>query len=1058
MSGRRLIVLLVVLGLVTVTFLSFFFGARKPKADPAGLLETPEPRAPSDEARLGETAETDERREQAFKDKGLLQGLVLSIDGRPIQEARVVLHGLRKEDANAMAGSDGLGVPERRTLESTTGAGGRFRFAEDLEDSPFGAVLLAYHVGHRAGGLDLLGDPGQWPTELVVTLEPAAPISVEVVDPSGKPQGGAVVHHSGKPGRPARDAALTIHERFFAQQALTKPDGRAELGPFPGEQTLWAEKGELISVPWQGVRPSALVLTLGESFTVGGTLALTGQAASSETAGLRILVSGLTGNLWRPLVCMRDAQPGDWGPLRVPLGRVSRYKARVDGAPVVLVEQSFERPRAGSHRRIDFAVETGVAVFLAVQDESAAPIPAAHAEAWSGQTLSPESSFEAAARPDGVIPLACVPPGWFRVRVSAPGYATQDLEAEAVDKITFPIMLQKGGSIAGRCVHEGALVTDFKIIYWKSGNLQFNRSESFFGREDGRFEVDGLATGDWAIHAASPSYPCGKPVIVSVNAESSTEVELELPTAIPGGGRIAAADTGEPIADALVQPYSSGGSGRSYPWGPGVPSAPDGTFELDAFVLGVNHVTIEAPGFALLEAEADATDEGFLDWGDIRLFRPQTLQVSLLGLENLQGADPSAFRACTEQGHILPEKRFDQDGIVRYEGVPPGDHRLMVYYPEDSWGRLQLRLDPGTEWNFTLKVSGDRRLAVHVLDSSGRVPANVAGVYWTAQEETGVFVARFDWTEDGHASFEGIQAARGQLWVLARDDSIVATKDVDFGTDSARTVEIRLGEEPFRVRVVNPDREPIPGAWVTIRSTSGEEIHGADDSGTDGWTELGGLPAGPLLMDVQHAVVGSSFGIPVDASTKELEYVFEAVGSLELELVDGDVPLAGALTRIQTKAGLTLGDARQTDDQGRVSYVSLGEGNYHFACHRADCWPTSVSEELAPGEQARVRVQMRRLADLEFTLLTTDGLPVSGAEVEIRSLEFDVPVATWIEAERVRAPGGLATDTRGTVRVEGLPRGAYAWALTAAGQELGGSFELEPAQTNRVSALLEPQR
>jgi hypothetical protein len=74
--------------------------------------------------------------------------------------------------------------------------------------------------------------------------------------------------------------------------------------------------------------------------------------------------------------------------------------------------------------------------------------------------------------------------------------------------------------------------------------------------------------------------------------------------------------------------------------------------------------------------------------------------------------------------------------------------------------------------------------------------------------------------------------------------------------------------------------------------------------------------------------------------------------------------------------------------------------------------------------------------------------------VEFKSLEFDVPVDTWLREKKIRAPGGLTTDKRGTIRVEGLPRGEYSWSLTAFDQPLTGSIELEAAKENRNSAFL----
>jgi hypothetical protein len=426
----------------------------------------------------------------------------------------------------------------------------------------------------------------------------------------------------------------------------------------------------------------------------------------------------------------------------------------------------------------------------------------------------------------------------------------------------------------------------------------------------------------------------------------------------------------------------------------------------------------------------------------------------LVGLEALNGLGAEDFRVFTQEGYILPEKRFDGEGVARYDNVPPGDMRLMVYHPDGSWARLHLRLDPGKDWNYDLMVAGNRKLEVNATDDRGQALPYVPNVMVGAHEETGFLVVRMKETVDGIAAFEGIRAAKVQVFVLDRDFNFVASKDVAFGSDATKSIEMRVGEQPFRVHVMDLDHAPIPGASVTIRSAAGAEIHGVSQTDADGWADLVGLPSGPLLMDVQHGVVGRRFGVPIDASVKELEFVLEATASLELDLLDGDEPLAGVLTRIQTTAGVTLGDARQTDNKGRARYESLGEGNYHLACHRDDCWPTTVNEDLAPGEQARVPVQMRRLADLEFTLLSPDGLPVADVPVEFTSLEFDVPIDTWLREEKIRAPGGLTTDKRGSIRVEGLPRGKYSWSLTAFVQPLTGSIELEAAKENRAPAYL----
>jgi hypothetical protein len=1045
--------------IASVGVIWFLARDRKTPHDFATSPSHPQESSPGREPSLEQPAVTsDERREVAIE-SALLRGRVVSVAAGPVRDARVIWLSLTKADAPV---AQTWSVPEweqedRWAGEARSDINGFFELSADKEH-PHGSVLIAFHPQHYPGGIDLTAERGQWPTIPQIELEPATPVQVRVVDPSGKPRSGATVNHASLPRSPRPEQPpIERYERFFAQKGLTGPDGKVVFPPFRGEQVLWAQLGGLISVPWQGPQPSSVVLTLGESFTIGGTVAFPDWSATD--AGIdgepRITVSGLTGNLWRQVAILRDVPHGPWGPMRVSLAGISRYRIRLEGGRIIPVEELFDPPRRDSHQRIDFIATAGAELVLQVADESANPISTARAEAWSGPRQAPSAWVHGTAGPDGAIRLGGLPAGLVRFNVSAPHHAAQELmEIEISDSTTLDVTLQKGGSIGGRCVHENVPVTDFEVIYWKVANIRVLHSETFLGREDGSFQIEGLVPGDWSLHAASPTFPSGRPVTVSVTVEDETQVELELPTAIRGGGRVIDADTGEPVAGARVQPHTSGGLDRGLPWGPGVLTSEDGSFDVDAFTLGLNHLTVDAHGFAVCEVETNATSTDFVDCGDIRLVRPQVLQVSLLGLERSSGLSPEAFLARTEQGYILPEKRFDSAGVVQYANVPPGDLRFIVVHPDGSWARLGLRLDPGKDWTFDLKVAGERKLDVHVAGPRGQPLPYTPSVLVRAQEDNGILVLRFGETDGGRASFEGIRTGKVQISVLDPDLEYVASREIDFATDSS-SIEILVGEEPLRVHVVDADRAPVPGASIRVRSNDGAESLGLGQTDADGWAELVGLPSGSLLMDVQHGVLGRSFGVPIDASAKELEFVLDAGGSLELELSDGDMPLPGVLTRIQTKAGLTLGDARQTDDQGRVRYDSLGEGSYHLACHRDDCWPTTVDEDLAPGEQARVRVQMRRLADLEFKLLGLDGLPIADVPVEFESIEFDVPIDAWLAAERIRAPGGLTTDKRGTIRVEGLPRGSYSWSLTAFEQPLSGSIELEPAKENRASAFLQ---
>ena len=994
-----------------------------------------------------------------------LRGQVRSDSGDPIAGARVTWIALQKEDTepNPSWPNPGWGVPERLAIEVWTDGRGEFVFkSRPGPDLSLGSVLTALHPGHLAGGVDLGTDEKRWPAMVEIVLAPSEPIAVSVVDARGKSQAGATIHHVCKVREltPWHPTAAGIHERFFSQRVLSDASGRAELASFPGEQALWAERDELASRPWQGLQPTQVVLTLGESFTLGGTVTYPdrNEWAPEYEGERRILVSGLVENLWRPLVTLRDVQEGEWGPVRVPMDGVARYKARFEGVPVMPVEENFDRPKSSSYRRIDFVIERQAELYLLVKDESGQPLTNAKAIAWWGPTAYPTVDglyVEGASRPDGFLYLGTFPPGIINYRVNAPGYATVDSDERVPSEYTVEILLKKGGSISGRCLQTGKPVSDFEVIYWKDGSIQIHQRASFLGRENGNFELDNLTPGGWFLHASMASHPGGRPLLAPVAADSEAHVVIEIPAAIRGGGRIVDAESREALTNAQVQVYSSGGMERSFPWGAPIPVGPDGSFDLDAFVLGTNYLTAAAEGYAVGEAKVIASSAEFLDWGDIGLFRPQALLVSLLGIEGLDEISPSELWAATVQGHLLPEKHFNLDGTLQYDGVPPGDHRLVVTYPDGSWARLNLRLDPGKAWDFDLKVSGDRRLDLRVVDARGEPLSFTPMVLIMGQEETGTFVSRMKTaSEDGRVAFEGIRSKQVQVTVFGSDTSVLVSRDLSFGENPTLEAEIRAGEAPMRVRLVDEDGAALPGGWVLIRSSSGIEVHGKDDTDADGWASLFGIPEGPVLADINHGIAGRRQGIPLDASVREHELVLEAKGSLELRLVDGDEPLASVAARIQTSGGVTLSEALQTDAAGLVRFEPVGEGTYRIGLRRTDCWPTFVEKRLGADDRAHLDVQMRRLADLELTVFDRAGLPVSGMEIGLRSIEFGAEVDAWLREETVRAPNGLTTDSRGVLRVEALPRGDYAWSASVEGELLTGTFELVAARVNQVPIRL----
>lgn len=986
-----------------------------------------------------------------------LQGRVVSSEGVAIPGVEVAWIALEAEDAelNPPWPLGGWGIPDRAKVVVRTDMSGVFMFAAmPATELTYGSVLTAARNGYFPSGQDLPPAKEEWPSFIEIALEPTQPVSVEVVASNGQPQAGATVHHVTQVRESNALALVPEFEHHLSETAITDAAGQAEMAAFRGTQAFWAQKGELLSIPWTGSSPSRVVLRLEDAFRVSGSLMVPNwQEWDPNYRGeRRIVVSGREGSLWRPLARLRDVEQGEWGPMGVALGSYRRFSLRLEGAPIVAIEKEFDRPKAGASLRFDLVAEKLAELRLFVQDEHGEPITTARAEIrWPGPFGV--NRADGAARPDGYLYIGTVPPGSVWLRVLAPGYAPYSVETAVPFSDVLLIVLQEGGRVHGRCMHEGEPVRDFEVIYTNEGTIRDCYSRQFMDREDGRFEIDALGIGDWSIYAASPLYPSSKPVPVSVKAGTNSEILLELPAGIRGAGRVVDSG-GNSVSDARVQAYSSGGMERSFPWGPPALTQADGVFELDAFVLGSNYITVEADGFARAQASAIATDRQFLEWGDITLHRPQALRFSLLGLENRTGITPEEVRTYP-LGGLFPEARFESDGSVRIDGVPPGDVQLIVSPPDDTWARIHLRLEPGKEWSFDHKMAGDRRLDIRLLDARGEPVSYDTNLIVAAQEDTGNLVLRGSFIHAGAlASFEGIRAGQAQILVNDADFNALVTKDVTFGEALSLQVDVRIGGSPVRIRVVDVEGAVLAGAWVSARSNSGSEIYAVDDTGADGWAELFGLPEREVLLDVRHGIAGFRQGVPVDASVKEHEVVLNASGSLELVVLDGDEPLRSVVTRIETTGGVSLSIPKETDQAGHVRYEALGEGHYLIACRRTDCWPAVVDYQLASDEHAVKTVQMRQLASLALTVFNEEGLPVSGLDVELSSSEFGVDVAEWLAGERVRSSTGLRTNRLGQIHVDGLPRGFYVCNVPTVGGPTTGAFDLQPRKPNEVSIRL----
>lgn len=977
-------------------------------------------------------------------------GMVVSSEGQPVPGAEVRWVALEPEDGEPTPAwpGGGYGIAKRSEVATVTDADGRFLFeAPPNQELPFGSALIATHQGHAPGGLDLAPRQVGWDAPVELRLGAALFLEVQVVDPDGRGVSGASIHQEARIRGVPGEAAFS---RQLSARARSDASGRARLAAFPGGQVVWAVEGSRSSARWRGDGPARFTLVVEPAAQVGGALSIASWESWDPlwSGERRVIVSGRKNGYWRELAVLRDVNGTEWGPVPIPVDGLDRVRVRLEGIPLVPVSAEVASPLPGETVRIDLAAEVGEhGLWLFVQDEEERPILDARATAWWEELDHPgELAFvQSSSRPDGGLYLGTFPKFPVRYLVEAPGYCTvTDLTGGPLDH-ALPVTLQRAATVSGRVRLDGSPVEDFEVLRWQPSTAGNVLRRAFLGSTEGKFELADVAPGSWVFQATSAAHPAGAPVVVRVE-EGMQEIELTLARGFPGHGSVLDAETSEPLPDARVQLFTSSGSRPTAPFGEARRVGMDGGFEVEGCVEGQNFLRVDCSGYARTEVNAHAGEGPTVDFGEIRLHRPQALTLSVLGAEVLSPAQLASFHVHDAAAALGSERSFDAEGVVVFPEVPPGQHRLLIEGPDRPWIRMHLDCAAGTPWSFQVKLAGEQALEVLVLDEEGEAPSFEPEVFVTTIEE-GIRVVRAATQQaTTPVRFEGLRAERASVLVVRGSDTL-ASRVVQLGPGAMNSLTIRLDEKPLRARVVDVRGEPVAGAWLSLFEP-GESIPAAvDDSGADGWCELYGVPRAALLADLTHGS-GVRLAVPFDGRASDQELVLEVSCALELFVHDAGAALSGAELRLESAASGGAPRSRATGSDGAVRYEGLGPGRYRIVARKAGHWSVVLERELGDEEAARVELELRRLGTLELQAFGPQGERLAGTGVELECADLGESVADWIRSGRLESPAPLVTDREGRLTVEGLPRGRYLWRT-----ELGqGAFELEGGTITRVEA------
>lgn len=890
-----------------------------------------------------------------------------------------------------------------------------------------------------------------------LALPPAEPVTVRVVDSLGAPVEGALVQCCFPvPWSHGADTFEPQAARIFQRTLTTGADGQVRAPWFADEVLFQAQLADQQSAVWIGEPRATVTLNLSGTFQVSG--ALTYAPGTELEQDVRVLCQAQLGGRREVWASEQVGPDGRWGPVALPLGEAEGFHFLLQGSALEVGHKYIAPPSAGAHVAVDFEAHQGTELwFIVVDQEEQTLLDASVTATWKRNGLTTSSDLQ--ARPeDGYMHFLDLPHGAVEFTVQSPGHATSHLGARLLppaELAAWEIMLTPGGRLLGRVESSQEQLEAFEITWWPTDDRTAAVAVPFRAVEQGEFVLEGLPLQSVSLFASAPGLAPSAIAEVQVSEEAPAPIVLQPKPVLRGQGRVVAAASGLPLADAILQPFATDQHKIVAPWGPAYPVDSDGAFALSAFSAGRTRVRFSAPGYSERWIETIASPGETVDFGSVALAARQTLRVELLWDGDL---DPDEYTFWGDGAEDLARRSFGSAGVLSLEDVSSGIYNLHIAGPDEALWELTALCEPGEEWLVQVPVSGARTLRVEVLAERGATLPEGLWVTATLPSGSGLPNRRARRVAaDGTVTYRGVLP--GSFTVVASSPGAAhsARGGLIADGDQETVVQVLLGAEAQTVRLVDPQGERVPNAWFLIYQPGNHCLAGGGTTDGGGEHPVGLVP-GRYHAAISHPQLGHRFDIPltVRGDRNELiELVLDASLHLEVQLLDGTLPSAGLQCRLFDQAGLNAVPGVTSNGQGLARWSKFAEGRYTIRVRHSDYWPTEATVS-ARADELSTPIQVRRLGDLELRARSLTTGPAGGLHLRLTSDEFGASVATWLQDERITASSAqLTTGADGVLTLTGLPHGSYSWRAEApTGELLSGTAIVPPGGLARESITL----
>lgn len=958
------------------------------------------------------------------------------------------------------------------TVWTESDAQGAFRF----ESAPSGSDAWPSAVWITAAGFRsdvVVLAPGAWSWPAEFALEPAPCVRVLVRRHAGEPVAGAHVrqHLHSNATFADRDGSLVSRARkLFLREGITGADGTVCM-PAAEPAMIWtARAGELRAPSIVTMTPEPVELELSPTFTFEGVVEFPldqpccGEAlvrAGFRDAGDESPLHWASNNL-------RVRDDGTFGPCAVPCLPHAELLVWLSGSPFVELEHVQPAPHPGEHLRVRLSGEIGTTLGVRVRESGGKPVPSVRVLAYVAEGLTDsrvvaDTSTDSEGRTQVVLPtqrlthLDAWKEGWI---VRPPPAFVPALQPRDED---IELLMNAAGSVRGRVLHAGEPAAGASVFAF-ANTTDRTGTVVDVDPQNGSFELPNLTPGRLTLFAYSESLPRSDVRVLDVEAGATQEVLIELPGAGKVRGRIVDGRTGAAVATARIQLAATIGGDVIAVRGAMHAVDENGRFELEGYGEQGTGYGIEAPGYASSWGPFYARAETGFDAGDLPLQPLVTALVRVLGDPEIEGngAGPAGgyagYGVHDELENVETTASFDHEGHCELTELRPGRHRLALACPDSSRLVREIPLQPGKRSTIDFDRRGRARVRVKLRPESEAERARGGVLRWVQSDTQGErSVLERTISDPRELALTRLSPGHGEIEVAGADGRTLAHAPLELRADEEREVDLPLGGEMHRVRLVDRSRAPLAGVPVEARAADASSVwRQRADTDARGEFEIGPTEARELRLNVNGGLAGRAYDVRARVTEGVCEVVIDLSAELRLRLVEGERPLSSAHV-ILVHRELPPHDwtFHPTDREGRVHVDQLQAGDYEVIAWSSSVWPDRFAVRASAGAPERT-LNVRGRGDARFTLRDRNGHALANVALEIELVDASESVADWLAAGWLEvSPADWKSGADGVVTVQGLRSGRYTWRASSADTQAAGELTISARHTSSIDARLE---